>query len=105
MGSDSTQFRSVAYCPFPTFGHCAAQPVSVTVTSRQAHPSLLPPAPPLVAEAAGRGDEINSNTRNAWGNPTIHNILHYAHKSHYQRNRQTGSSGSYSYGSTENHHR
>ena len=55
MGSDSTQFRSVAYCQFPTFGHCAAKPVSVTVTSRQAHPSLLPPAPPLVAEAAGRG--------------------------------------------------
>ena len=56
MGSDSTQFRSAAYCPFPTFGHCAAQPVSATLTSRQADaPGLLPPAPPLVAEAAGRG--------------------------------------------------
>lgn len=55
MGSDNTRFRSVVYCLFLRFWYCAAKPVSATVTSRQAHPSLLPPAPPLVAEAAGRG--------------------------------------------------
>ena len=106
MGSDSTQFRSVAYCPFPTFGHCAARPVSATLTSRQAvTPSLLPPAPPLVAEAAGRGTEINPSIRNASGIQAIRNILRCVRKTHYQRNRQTGSLGSYSYDSTENHHR
>ena len=68
-------------------------------------PQLAAPGSTACCRGGGAGDEINPSIRNALGIQAIHNILRCVRKTHYQRNRQTGSLGSYSYDSTENHHR